>query len=304
MKCLKLLIETDTATDWVEVPDYEPPQPEEKEAEEVKSAAATPDPLPKKAVAWVVPSKNPANCSEDSPVKPKKWFLGPAKKRNPCAQASPCTTPQTKPWRKLQRERKIHKAKFVDEVNLFSGTQVLPNQVLVKTWKVANIGTMSWDNDVKLVHQHGSLPSVEKAFTVPPAAPSTTSEVSAVVITPSKPGRYRAVFRLEDGFKQQFGPRMWCDICVVDEVNHQAAEQRQKELKKYKEAKKAEAAKAWQEMRAKKQAWKEMKRQWNREWEKEAKQKAWEQQRLNWKKSQLGQTAPSQQTELLRVYDM
>jgi hypothetical protein len=205
-----------------------------------------------------------------------------------------------RPWRTSCR--KPLKAKFLHEVNLQSGTEVLPSMTLVKTWKVANIGNVAW-RDIHLVHHHGSLPSVEKAFDVAATAPGHECLVSAVVVTPAAPGRYRAVFRLQDEFGSYFGPKMWCDVVVVDEVSKACAAQRQEELKKYKEAKKAEAASAWQQMRARKKAWREMKQKWNQEWEEEAKKKAWDQQRLHWKQVNMG-VKPIKSSELLRLYDM
>lgn len=197
-------------------------------------------------------------------------------------------------WR---RSQPTSCAAFVSEVNLLSRTEVLPSQTLVKTWQVRNNGSTTWDEGTTLVFLHGTLVSVENSFEVASALPSATINVSAVILTPAAPGRYRAVFRLQDRFGRHFGPKMWCDIDVVSELNEATTEVLKNELEVYKAAKKAAMAKAWQEMRDKKKAWNEMKEDWQKEWSEEAKKTAWQKKREEWRQKNILRSAAFQRVE-------
>lgn len=90
--------------------------------------------------------------------------------------------------------------------------EALTSQTLIKTWTVKHRG---WPEGTQLVYKRGSLPAVENEFEVPANAKAgDTVTVSAVVRTPAEPGRYRAVFRLQDPSGQSFGPRLCCEYNV------------------------------------------------------------------------------------------
>jgi len=58
--------------------------------------------------------------------------------------------------------------------------------------------------------------STEEEFPVPVCKAGQSVEVSAVILTPTQPGRHTAVFRLADAERMPFGPRLWCDVVVPD----------------------------------------------------------------------------------------
>jgi len=58
--------------------------------------------------------------------------------------------------------------------------------------------------------------STEEEFPVPVCKAGQSVEVSAVILTPTQPGRHTAVFRLADADRMPFGPRLWCDVVVPD----------------------------------------------------------------------------------------
>jgi hypothetical protein len=152
------------------------------------------------------------------------------------------------------------KAKFVHEVTLRTGSDVLSDQTLLKTWKLENNGAVAWDGQVKLVYTKGSLEPVCPSVAVAtPVEPGAAVEVSTMIHTPSALGRHRGVFRLQDAAGRFFGPRIWCDVTVVSEENKAVAEVRQAQLAQLKARKKAEAAKARSQIRAQKVAWRQMK---------------------------------------------
>jgi hypothetical protein len=83
-----------------------------------------------------------------------------------------------------------------------------------------NTGTQQWPEPTVLVFLRGHrelLPGAQEEFPVASAKPNETVEVSAEIATPQAPGRYTAFFRLADGERNMFGPRMWVDLIVPGE---------------------------------------------------------------------------------------
>jgi len=58
--------------------------------------------------------------------------------------------------------------------------------------------------------------STEEEFPAPACKVGQSVEVSAVILTPTQPGRHTAVFRLADAERMPFGARLWCDVVVPD----------------------------------------------------------------------------------------
>lgn len=97
------------------------------------------------------------------------------------------------------------------------------------------IGQDEWKGDVTLKFTKGDdcLPT-RKTFPVPKCEVAALCELSAMIQTPEKPGRYTAYFRLtrDEVF---FGPRIWVDIHVVkgeNELLDDNDEQTQKRLER------------------------------------------------------------------------
>lgn len=107
------------------------------------------------------------------------------------------------------------KAEFVQHVNIPLRSKYLPEQKLLKKWCVRNVGSDDWDKRVMLEFTKGteSLPT-KNSFPVPECPSGSLCELSAMIMTPKKPGRYTSYFRLtrEGTF---FGPRIWVDVHVV-----------------------------------------------------------------------------------------
>jgi hypothetical protein len=83
-----------------------------------------------------------------------------------------------------------------------------------------NNGAQQWPEPTVLVFLRGHrelLPGAQEEFPVASAKPNETVEVSAEIATPHAPGRYTAFFRLADGERNMFGPRMWVDLMVPGE---------------------------------------------------------------------------------------
>merc|ERR1740123_1418548 len=119
-------------------------------------------------------------------------------------------------------------ADFVTDVTLPDRSYYPTDTVLTKTWKMRNNGENEWGNDVELVFFKGNESlTLEKRYPVNNAQIGQEVEVSAVIKTPKKAGRYCSYYRLQRN-GEYFGPRVWVDIFAVDECD---AEQKNKQPK-------------------------------------------------------------------------
>jgi len=128
--------------------------------------------------------------------------------------------PQANDWRcrtdKADKGDKL-KVKFVENVTIPERAVVLPGQTLIKTWRVENAGRCDWPENCRLIFRRGERSMcTEEEFPVAACKVGQSVEVSAVIITPTRPGRHTASFRLADSDRVPFGPRLWCDIIVSD----------------------------------------------------------------------------------------
>eukprot|EP00898_Chlorokybus_atmophyticus_P003120 jgi/Chlat1/3809/Chrsp259S03948 len=110
-------------------------------------------------------------------------------------------------------------ARFVSDITIFDGTEVLPGQKFTKIWKIKNSGNCPWPPSTHLVHVGGDIMSVESVPVPVPEGgllPDQDLDVSVDMVAPSEPGRYVSHWRLawtNNGPK--FGHRLWALIQVV-----------------------------------------------------------------------------------------
>jgi len=110
-------------------------------------------------------------------------------------------------------------ARFVKDVTLPDGTQVLPGQNLVKTWRFRNEGSVPWPADARLIfisHKSDRLGAPDFVEIATPVAPGQEIDVSVPLVAPQRPGRYSAFFRLcaPQSQGRKFGQRVWVMLVV------------------------------------------------------------------------------------------
>jgi len=79
-----------------------------------------------------------------------------------------------------------------------------------------NSGKEQWPAGTKLIFIRGDRQiSAEEEFPVAQAKANEVVEVCVVLNLPRDAGRYTAYYRMADGDRKCFGPRLWADIFVV-----------------------------------------------------------------------------------------
>lgn len=122
-----------------------------------------------------------------------------------------------------QRQKPEYSSKFLSHGNIPQHSTYLPKQILLKEWKLKNTGTKSWA-DCELIFVKGDsqlLMQDTQRFAVAACEPGEETNVTAMINTPEKPGRYKAVFRMQklgvnmSANGQRFGGQLFIDIHIV-----------------------------------------------------------------------------------------
>ena len=100
-------------------------------------------------------------------------------------------------------------AAFVTDVTYPDNTQVAPNQAIVKTWRVKNVGSCSWNSDYKLVFDHQDGIGVTTGYTQPLTSgvvnPGQMVDLTVNLTAPASSGTYTGYWRFRDPGGVLFG---------------------------------------------------------------------------------------------------
>lgn len=155
-------------------------------------------------------------------VKPVEAIIPP-----PCPAEGPMPIPQLQPESELREEDL--RAVFLRD-SIADGTIFPPNHVFQQTWILRNEGKTAWPAgcSVKFVggdymgrvdsaHPAGISELVsasESTICYPPLAPGAECAFSALLRTPSRPGKMISYWRLTTPDGMRFGHRLWCEVIV------------------------------------------------------------------------------------------
>ncbi len=113
--------------------------------------------------------------------------LPPTLTPTPSAPATP--TPQT---------ACTDKAVFLADVTIPDDTVLKPAQPFVKTWRLKNTGTCTWNSTYRLVFSSGEAMNAPQAVPLAETRPQETLEISLSLVAPTDNGRFTGVFQLHN----------------------------------------------------------------------------------------------------------
>jgi len=112
-------------------------------------------------------------------------------------------------------------AQFVADVTVPDGSNFAPGTAFVKTWRLKNIGTCSWNTSYSLVYVSGSKLGAPSVVNLPGnVAPGATVDLSVNMTAPTQTGAYRGYWMLRNASSVLFGigaganRSFWVDIKV------------------------------------------------------------------------------------------
>lgn len=160
----------------------------------------------------VIPTQIPTQLPTNTPVPPTNTPLPPTNTLVPTAIPIPCDRGS------FVKDVTFDDTDGIDEVNV--GTQ------FVKTWRLKNNGSCTWNSGYALVFDHGDamLPSGSSAFqlTTGTVAPGETIDVSVTLKAPDAPGTYQGYWKLRNSAGVVFGigadtkSSFWVKVKVIN----------------------------------------------------------------------------------------
>lgn len=116
-------------------------------------------------------------------------------------------------------------ATFITDVTYLDGSIVSPGQSFIKTWRIKNVGTCTWNSEYQLVFDSGdamSGPSYQQLTNIH-IPPGETLDISVELTAPEAPGTYRGNWKFRDPHGNIFALTtdnpIWVEIKVDDEEN-------------------------------------------------------------------------------------
>ncbi|MEW5867971.1 MAG: NBR1-Ig-like domain-containing protein [Chloroflexota bacterium] len=118
----------------------------------------------------------------------------------PSTQPPPASTPTPLP---------CDRAKFIADVTIPDGTSIKPGQVFVKTWRLQNAGSCTWNPAYTLVVEGQNIfnaPSPSPiTLTNASVPPGSNIDISISLTAPLTGGDYKGTFKLANPAGQKFG---------------------------------------------------------------------------------------------------
>ena len=95
---------------------------------------------------------------------------------------------------------------YVADVTIPDGTVLPPGSSFVKTWRILNSGSCSWDIGYQLIFSSGDLLSAASTVNLPNAVdPGQTVDISVNMVAPTATGTYRGFWKLRNDSGGVFG---------------------------------------------------------------------------------------------------
>lgn len=108
----------------------------------------------------------------------------------------------------------ISNSAYVADVTIPDDTIMLPGQQFVKTWRVKNTGTTSWNSKFKLEFIEGVAMTHQTSHTMPTVPPGSETEISLSLTAPTQKGTHFGDWKIKDERGVLFGDILFLRIVV------------------------------------------------------------------------------------------
>lgn len=105
--------------------------------------------------------------------------------------------------------------RFIRDVTIPDGMQLLPGQALVKKWSVKNAGTCDWGPGYRLVLISGDSLGAASELALYPAKAGITVAWEIPMVAPQNPGAYTGKWQARDPAGNLFGAVVFIKIEVI-----------------------------------------------------------------------------------------
>ena len=106
-----------------------------------------------------------------------------------------------------------------DDQNMTAPPVLKPGQSFVKTWRIRNSGTCTWDSKYYLAYTSGNSSQAQMGgqptYVKGTVAPGATYDISVNLTAPTQPGVYQGFWQMNDAKGKAFGTKVYVGIQVV-----------------------------------------------------------------------------------------
>ena len=124
------------------------------------------------------------------------------------------TVPTNDPFVSTPTEITCDDSKFVADITVQDGTEMTLGQDFVKTWKVRNTGSCTWDTGYSVIFAYGEKMSGVSEPLTSAVAPNEELEISVRFKAPDNTGQYSSVWRMANASNSPFGENFFVLIVV------------------------------------------------------------------------------------------
>ena len=112
----------------------------------------------------------------------------------------------------------INKALFIADMTIPDETVLSAGEAFVKTWKVRNVGTCTWNESYRLTFANGDQMSSPLSISLSETAPEETLQISVNLIAPATNGSYTGIYQFKNAQGEVFNigalDHIWLKIIV------------------------------------------------------------------------------------------
>ena len=106
-------------------------------------------------------------------------------------------------------------AAFAGDVTIPDGTQFDPETPFIKTWRISNTGSCTWNSGYSVVFVRGDgMSGISPQSLTFETTPGSSREISVDLVTPLNPGTYTGHWQLINPAKELFGHSFYVEIVV------------------------------------------------------------------------------------------
>jgi ABC-type amino acid transport substrate-binding protein/heat shock protein HslJ len=106
-----------------------------------------------------------------------------------------------------------------DDQNMTAPPVMKPGQSFVKSWRIRNSGTCTWDSTYYLAYASGNSPAAQMGgqptYINGTVAPGATYDISVNLTAPTQPGVYQGFWQMKNGKGTAFGTKVYVGIQVL-----------------------------------------------------------------------------------------
>ncbi|MCJ7714999.1 MAG: NBR1-Ig-like domain-containing protein [Anaerolineales bacterium] len=156
-----------------------------------------------------------AGCQAEVPAStgtPEPLFIPPSS--GPASEQNQVALPPAPPTQQGNCENQL---RYLEDLTIPDGTEVLPEEKITKRWLIINEGSCNWDQSYSLQLISGLALGAKKYQDLYPVRQGSRAVLEITFNAPENPGRYNTWWQAFDASGKRFGDPIYMDINVLSD---------------------------------------------------------------------------------------